>query len=81
MYYLGEDDAISSPIHRTEEKFTEEMVDKENSKPTTSVGLGRLKALANTRNQWEDDNTASGAKVLKIFKTCSIVLIFLIQFN
>ncbi|XP_046469658.1 anillin-like isoform X5 [Neodiprion pinetum] len=46
---------LSSPIHRTEEKFAieEESTDRKAAKP--GARLGRLAALASTINNWEDD--------------------------
>ncbi|XP_046734101.1 anillin isoform X3 [Diprion similis] len=46
---------LSSPIHRTEEKFAieEESTDQKAAKP--GARLGRLAALASTINNWEDD--------------------------
>lgn len=46
---------LSSPIHRTEERFAvdEESVDQKPAKP--GARLGRLAALASTINNWEDD--------------------------
>lgn len=52
--YLGaEEIQLSSPISRTEEKFYEEDIEKYVIK--TCAGLERLKDLASTRNQWEDE--------------------------
>lgn len=59
LFPLDEDEVLSSPIHRSEDNFNEESTEKENSKPATCAALGRLKALANTRNQWDDDITSS----------------------
>lgn len=46
---------LSSPIHRTEEKFNaeEEVVEQKPSK--RGARLDRLAALASTINNWEDD--------------------------
>ncbi|GLV36450.1 scraps [Carabus blaptoides fortunei] len=56
----SDDGELSSPIHRTESKFCEEEQSKKEIKKST-VG-GRLKALASTRNQWEDELTTSCTK-------------------
>lgn len=59
--YSGADEIqLSSPISRTEEKFYEEDIEKDAIKP--SAGLDRLKALASTRNQWEDEVSSSTNK-------------------
>lgn len=58
-----DDGELSSPIHRTESKFCEEEQTEKQVKKTTAGGLGRLKALASTRNQWEDEITTSCPKV------------------
>lgn len=56
--YSNTDD-LSSPIHRTEGKFhadcNEDTVDSQLRKPNQR--LGKLAALANTINQWEDDTS------------------------
>ncbi|XP_066144957.1 anillin-like isoform X1 [Euwallacea fornicatus] len=62
--YAGGDEAdISSPIHRTEAKFYQDLEDEgpaENTvtkpKMTCRKGLSRLADLADTINQWEDDS-------------------------
>ncbi|XP_065367691.1 anillin isoform X2 [Calliphora vicina] len=59
--YSNTDD-LSSPIHRTEGKFhadgNEDTVDSQLRKPQQR--LGKLAALANTINQWEDDTSHHG---------------------
>ncbi|XP_037827821.1 anillin isoform X2 [Lucilia sericata] len=59
--YSNTDD-LSSPIHRTEGKFhaegNEDSVDSQLRKPNQR--LGKLAALANTINQWEDDTSHHG---------------------
>ncbi|XP_018329848.1 anillin-like isoform X2 [Agrilus planipennis] len=62
LFSGGDESDISSPIHRTEEKFLAEDTghndDKENNQvKSTRRGLGKLAALANNINQWEDDIT------------------------
>lgn len=56
-FHLTEDSSreLSSPIHRTEERFAieEEPVNQKPAKP--GARLGRLAALASTINNWEDD--------------------------
>lgn len=47
---------LSSPIHRTEEKFTAEEKNNVDYKPVKrGARLDRLAALASTINNWEDD--------------------------
>lgn len=74
--FIGADEIqLSSPISRTEEKFYEEDIEKDAIKP--SAGLDRLKALASTRNQWEDEVSSSTNKVCSCFTTfkdCSYFL-------
>lgn len=56
---------LSSPISRNESKFCAEDSPEKNrdvKKPTGS-GLGKLKALSNTINQWEDEVTTTSSKV------------------
>lgn len=48
---------LSSPIHRTEEKFNAEEEDNAIEQKANKKGarLDRLAALASTINNWEDD--------------------------
>lgn len=49
---------LSSPIHRTEEKFSAEETSDVSASKKCGVGgarLDRLAALASTINNWEDD--------------------------
>lgn len=46
---------LSSPIHRTEEKFTAEENDGDYKPVKRGARLDRLAALASTINNWEDD--------------------------
>ncbi|XP_043484341.1 anillin isoform X1 [Leptopilina heterotoma] len=57
--YSEDDRELSSPIHRTEEKFTANDDDDEDSvefkSAKSGARLNRLAALASTINNWEDD--------------------------
>lgn len=46
---------MSSPIHRTEEKFNAEEEVTEQKPSKRGARLDRLAALASTINNWEDD--------------------------
>ncbi|XP_023289978.1 anillin isoform X2 [Orussus abietinus] len=46
---------LSSPIHRTEEKFSAEDESSSNKSTKPGARLGRLAVLASTINNWEDD--------------------------
>lgn len=46
---------LSSPIHRTEEKFNAEEEVAEQKPSKRGARLDRLAALASTINNWEDD--------------------------
>ncbi|XP_011311247.1 actin-binding protein anillin isoform X2 [Fopius arisanus] len=46
---------LSSPIHRTEEKFSAEDDSSESKHPKRGARLDRLAALASEINNWEDD--------------------------
>jgi len=46
---------LSSPIHRTEEKFTAEESSDDGKSVKRGARLDRLAALASTINNWEDD--------------------------
>ena len=49
------DKELSSPIHRTEEKFAAEDESAEQKSAKSGARLNRLAALASTINNWEDD--------------------------
>ncbi|KAH0534481.1 anillin-like isoform X1 [Cotesia glomerata] len=58
LYSDDNRELLSSPIHRTEEKFSAEEISDEPSTKKSGVGgarLDRLAALASTINNWEDD--------------------------
>ncbi|XP_074115811.1 anillin-like isoform X2 [Cotesia typhae] len=58
LYSDDNRELLSSPIHRTEEKFSAEEVSDEPSTKKGGIGgarLDRLAALASTINNWEDD--------------------------
>ncbi|XP_033212205.1 anillin-like isoform X2 [Belonocnema kinseyi] len=52
---LYSDRELSSPIHRTEEKFMTEEESAEQKSAKCGARLNRLAALASTINNWEDD--------------------------
>uniref|UniRef100_A0A6M2DUL3 Putative actin binding protein anillin n=1 Tax=Xenopsylla cheopis TaxID=163159 RepID=A0A6M2DUL3_XENCH len=51
----SEDADLSSPIHRTEKKFDEEMLNANGSRNVRGARSERFAALASTINTWEDD--------------------------
>lgn len=57
LYAGGENPNLSSPIHRTEEKFlsTVETGDENLKEGKKGRALGRLAALAKDINEWQDD--------------------------
>ena len=55
MVYSDDSRELSSPIHRTEEKFAVEEVKQENRSTKPTARLNRLAALASEINNWEDD--------------------------
>lgn len=58
MQFLSADDTnigLSSPIHRTEEKFNAEESITDHKPVKRGARLDRLAALASTINNWEDD--------------------------
>ncbi|KAL6257213.1 hypothetical protein P5V15_012140 [Pogonomyrmex californicus] len=53
--YSDDNLGLSSPIHRTEEKFTAEESSMDHKPAKKGARLDRLAALASTINNWEDD--------------------------
>lgn len=58
MYYITDKPDLSSPIHRTEQEFTSEtppLVPEARKPKPGGKKFGRLAALADEINNWEDD--------------------------
>lgn len=70
MFFSLTDDnnhELSSPIHRTEEKFTAEESSEDCKPVKRGARLDRLAALASTINNWEDDLSHPNLTSSKVF--------------
>lgn len=55
IYFLDDNRELSSPIHRTEEKFAIEDPNSERASAKPCARLNRFKHLASEISNWEDD--------------------------